>query len=75
MVSRFKVGEVIRCMNADNIDGITLNKDYLVLRVQDTCHFSYIWIVDDIGKEWEYLSWRFHKTIDRRHLVIEKILE
>ena len=62
-VNKFKVGDVVKCVNVDGINNLTFGQEYTAIQVHKagTVHVGYevVSVINDIGKEEYYYSYRF----------------
>ena len=61
-VNKFKVGDVVKCVDVSNINNLTLGKEYIVIHshIGDVLLYLY----DDNGDEACYNSYRFELSND-----------
>ena len=56
-VNKFKVGDVVKCVNVSSINNLTLGKEYIVIHSHIGVNLLYLY--DDNGDEACYSSYRF----------------
>ena len=62
-VNKFKVGDVVKCVNVDGINDLTFGQEYTAIQVYKAGTVSVVYesvgVINDIGKEEYYYSHRF----------------